>query len=144
MQILKRLMAVAVLLVITVGSPQAQTIPVQVIVNPANPLPAIDRVEAARIFLKKLTKWPNGQPTQPVDLPENSSAREQFSTHVLGKSVSAVSAYWQQQIFAGKELPPLTKASEAEVIAYVKANANAVGYVSASTSTREVKVLLLK
>ena len=84
------------------------------------------------------------QPTQPVDLPEGSSARAQFSSQILGKAVPAVSAYWQQQIFAGKELPPLTKASEAEIVAYVKANANAIGYVSTASVTHEVKVLALK
>jgi ABC-type phosphate transport system substrate-binding protein len=117
---------------------------VQVIVNPANPLTSVEKADVSKIFLKKLSRWPNGQPTQPVDLPESSGTRAQFCSQIVGKSVAAVSAYWQQQIFAGKELPPMTKASEAEVIAFVKANPNAIGYVAAPSVTHEVKVLALK
>jgi len=143
MPTLKRLIAV-VLLIAAVAIVHAQTVTVQVVVNASNPLSSIAKSDVARMFLKKLSKWPSGQPAQPVDLPENAVAREQFSTQVLGRSVSAVIAYWQQQIFAGKDLPPMTKASEAEVLAYVKANPNAIGYVSASANAREVKVLTLK
>ena len=141
---MKRLIAAAFLLITATVILHAETITVQVVVNASNPLTSIGKTDMSRMFLKKLTRWPNGQTVQPVDLPENASAREQFSTQVLARSVSAVMAYWQQQIFAGKELPPLTKASEAEVLAYVKANPNAVGYVSASANTHEVKVLTIK
>jgi hypothetical protein len=63
---------------------------------------------------------------------------------VLGRSVGAVETFWQQQIFSGKEVPPPVKASDDDVIAFVKANAGAIGYVSASTSTAGVKVIDVK
>jgi hypothetical protein len=44
--------------------------------------------------------------------------------------VSAVESYWQQAIFSGRSVPPLEKASDAEVLAFVRANPGAVGYVS--------------
>ena len=60
---------------------------------------------------------------------------------VLGKTVSAVKSYWQQQIFAGREVPPVEKTSDAEVIAFVKANRGAVGYVSDTAAVTGVRVL---
>ena len=141
---MKRVIVVLIAALLASAAVLGESGSVQVIVNPANPLTSIDKTDVSRMFLKKLSRWPNGQPTQPVDLPEGSSVRAQFSSQILGKAVSAVSAYWQQQIFAGKELPPMTKASEAEIVAYVKANANAIGYVSTASVTHEVKVLALK
>jgi ABC-type phosphate transport system substrate-binding protein len=49
---------------------------------------------------------------------------------VLGRDVQAVKGYWQQAIFAGKNFPPLEKSNDAEVMAFVAANPNAIGYVS--------------
>ena len=141
---MKRIIVVLIAALLASAAVFGESGSVQVIVNPANPLTSIDKADVSKIFLKKLSRWPNGQPTQPVDLPEGSSARAQFSSQILGKAVPAVSAYWQQQIFAGHELPPLTKASEAEIVAYVKANPNAIGYVSTASVTHEVKVLALK
>ena len=141
---MKRTMIVLIAALLASAAVLGETDGVRVIVNTANPVSSMDKSDVSRMFLKKLSHWPNGQPVQPVDLPEGAAARALFSTQVLSKSVSAVSAYWQQQIFAGKELPPMTKASEAEVIAYVKANPNAIGYVSVSAATHEVKALALK
>src|SRR5204863_3308623 len=140
---MKRIMVVLIAALLASAAVLGESGGVQVIVNTANPLASMDKSDVSKIFLKKVSRWPNGLPTQPVDLPEGSSVRAQFSSQILTKSVAAVSAYWQQQIFAGKELPPMTKASEAEVIAYVKANPNAIGYVSAASVTHEVRVLAL-
>lgn len=141
---MKRLIVVFIAALLASAAVLGESGSVHVIVNNANPVTSMEKADVSKIFLKKVSRWSNGQPTQPVDLPEASGARAQFSSQILAKTVSAVSAYWQQQIFAGKELPPLTKASEAEVIAYVKANPNAIGYVSAASATSEVKVLALK
>jgi hypothetical protein len=48
--------------------------------------------------------------------------------------VNAIASYWQQQIFAGKDVPPPEQATEADVLAFVRDNAGAVGYVAAGTA----------
>jgi ABC-type phosphate transport system substrate-binding protein len=101
-----------------------------VIVNTANPVASVSRSDLSKIFLKKVERWPNGQPAAPVDLGASSPAREKFTTDVIGKSPRALEAYWQQQIFSGKNVPPVSKPTDDEVIEFVKANPNAVGYVS--------------
>jgi ABC-type phosphate transport system substrate-binding protein len=102
----------------------------RVVVNSANAASAMAREDVARLFLKKLTVWPAGQAAQPVDQSKQSAARKAFSQAVLGKDVSAVESYWQQAIFSGRSVPPPEKASDAEVLAFVRANPGAVGYVS--------------
>jgi ABC-type phosphate transport system substrate-binding protein len=115
------------------------------VVNAANSASSVSRDEAAMIFLKQRLTWSNGQRVVPVDLAKASNARMAFSKQVLGRSVSGVTSYWQGQIFAGGAQPPAERASDAEIVAFVRANPNAVGYVSAGTALPDgVKTLALK
>ena len=105
----------------------------QVIVNAANPVTTLPTSEVAKLFLKKTVSWPGGTVVQPVDLREDSDVRREFSKDVLGKDVSTVKGYWQERIFTGRGVPPIEKATEAEALAFVAANHDAIGYVAAGT-----------
>jgi ABC-type phosphate transport system substrate-binding protein len=113
----------------------------QVIVHESSTARDVTKAQLSAVFLKKTTRWPNGAPAVPVDQPDSSPARTAFSKDVLGKSVSAVASYWQQQIFSGREVPPAQKANDAAVLEFVKANPGAVGYVSGGAAPAGVKVL---
>jgi ABC-type phosphate transport system substrate-binding protein len=112
----------------------------KIVVNPSNPVASMSKDEVSRIFLKKTTKFSDGHVASPVDLPVSSSARESFSKSVLGKPASAVDAFWQQQIFSGRDIPPPQK-SEAAAISFVRSNENGIAYVSAGTDTAGLKVV---
>ena len=116
-----------------------------VIVNDANSVSALTTEELSKIFFKKAQRWPNGNDVVPVDLPESAPVREAFSTAVHGKSVGAVRAYWQQQIFSGRAVPPAERPSDEQVVAFVRATPGAIGYVSAgaplSAGVRRVQVV---
>jgi ABC-type phosphate transport system substrate-binding protein len=120
-------------LVATLGAvvPAGAAGPFRVVVNSNNPTPGMARDQVARLFLKKATSWPSGQAAQPVDQSKDSAVRRSFSQAVLGKDVAAVESYWQQAIFSGRAVPPAEKGSDAEVIAFVRQNPGAIGYVSA-------------
>jgi ABC-type phosphate transport system substrate-binding protein len=108
-----------------------------VVVNAANPITSLKKDRANGIFLKRVTRWDDGSPVLPVNLERTSDTREAFSRAVHGKSVSAIESTWQQQIFAGKEAPPPQRSSDAEVLAFVRANPGAIGYVRASAALGE-------
>jgi ABC-type phosphate transport system substrate-binding protein len=55
--------------------------------------------------------------------------------------VGAIVAAWQQEIFAGREIPPAEKPGDAAVIAFVKANPGAIGYVASFSPTEGVRVV---
>jgi ABC-type phosphate transport system substrate-binding protein len=116
----------------------------KVIVNSANSTAELSADVAAKLFLKQTSKFPNGTSAQPVELGKSSPVRAAFSKAVLGRSATAVETYWQQQIFAGKEAPPPAKATDDDVIAFVKANPGAIGYVSGGAATAGVKVVDVK
>jgi ABC-type phosphate transport system substrate-binding protein len=81
---------------------------------------------------------------KPVDQAKSSAVRDAFSREILGKSVAAVEQYWTQAIFSGRAVPPVEKHSDADVLAYVRENPGAIGYVSASAPRDGVKRVTLK
>ena len=123
---------VALMTIVAPGRAAAQAY--TVIVNASNGTASLSRDEAAMMFLKQKLTWADGQTVAPVDLPKANSARAAFTEKVLGRSVSAVTSYWQGQIFAGGAQPPVEKPSDADIIAFVRANPNAIGYVSAGAA----------
>ncbi len=121
-----------------------ETAAYRVVVHPTNPMSSVSRSVAAKLFLKKTSKWEHGQKAQPVDLSASSSTRAAFSKGVLGKSVSSVKSYWQQKIFSGRGVPPPEKSSDAKVVAYVLSHAGAIGYVSSRADVSRVKVVSVR
>ena len=113
----------------------------RVIVNTANPVDSMSRNEVSDLFLKRMTRWDDGRRVLPVDQNVTSSVRARFSKRIHRRSVPAVKNYWQQQIFAGRDVPPPEKASDREVVAYVESNPGAIGYVTADVNLSSVKVL---
>jgi ABC-type phosphate transport system substrate-binding protein len=97
-----------------------------IVVNEAGPA-SLSRDDVSRIFLKK-----NSQLT-PVDQDKDAKVRSTFTKAILGRPLSAIISYWQQQIFSGGDSPPVEKASDAEVLAFVRGNPKAIGYVAAGT-----------
>ncbi|HYW49562.1 MAG TPA: hypothetical protein VE861_03095 [Gemmatimonadaceae bacterium] len=143
MRKLLSVLAVAALAIVA-AAPAAGAQDVKVIVNSANPLSELPTSDVAGLFLKRTLKFPGGGAAVPVDQAKGSAIRGVFARTMLGRPASAVDAYWQQQIFAGGELPPAAKGSDDDVVAFVKATPGAIGYVSAGASVAGVKVVKVK
>jgi hypothetical protein len=109
----------------------------KVVVNSANPVSTLSRDSLSRIFLKKTTTWPNGQAVAPIDQATNAPSRRAFSKAILGRAPPEVAAHWNQMIFSGRGLPPPTKSSDSEVLAFVRDNPNAIGYVAGDAKLGE-------
>lgn len=112
----------------------------KVVVNRANPVTSVTQNQLSGLFLKK-TPWPSGTPVLPVDLPEDAAVRRAFTEAIHGRPVSAIKAYWQQKVFSGRGVPPPEESSDGAVIAYVRGNPGAVGYVSEGAAAGDLRVL---
>jgi ABC-type phosphate transport system substrate-binding protein len=133
---------VAVVLCLTVlAAPPARANDFVIIVHPSNPVDSMTQKEISALFLKTVTRWADGRRVLPLDQADGSAIRSRFSESIHGRSVSAIKNYWQQQIFAGRDVPPPEKTSDREVMAYVASNPSAIGYVSAGADLGAVKVL---
>jgi ABC-type phosphate transport system substrate-binding protein len=135
------LLTLAVVLVAGAPRPATAQDSYVVIVNEANDISQITASDLSAMFQKKARQWPSGQEVVPVDLTDNVSTRETFSLAVHGKSMNAIKSYWQKMIFSGKAVPPVEKATDQEVVAYVRATPGAVGYVSPGAGLSGVRRL---
>jgi ABC-type phosphate transport system substrate-binding protein len=116
----------------------------RVITNPKSSISTVDRAFLADAFLKKTTRWRDGELIRPVDLASDSPTRRKFTEDVLNRSVAAVRSYWQQLIFSGRDVPPPELDSEAAVVQYVQSHPGALGYISGATDAGSTKILGLK
>jgi ABC-type phosphate transport system substrate-binding protein len=122
------------------GAP-VQAADVVVVVNKANPNTP-DKAFIARLYTGEARSWPDGPAAALIDQAEDSPVRADFSSQVLGRSVSNLKAAWAQLIFTGKGLPPKVIDGDAEVKRAVAANRNAIGYIKAGSVDDTVKVIL--
>jgi ABC-type phosphate transport system substrate-binding protein len=115
-----------------------------VIVEPSNEVTSVERKFLEDLFLKKITRWPNDSAVRPADLAPNSAVRRKFTEEVLKRSVEAVQGYWQQRIFAGRDVPPPEFDTDHDVVDYVLKHVGAVGYVSGAADLDGAKVLTVR
>jgi ABC-type phosphate transport system substrate-binding protein len=116
----------------------------RIVVNPANPVASLSAKEASDLLMNKTTRWPDNTPVKPVDQSTTSPVRVAFTRDIHGKKIDAVVNHWQQVIFSGRGLPPPAKTSDQDVVAYVRANPGAIGYVSPEAPLAGVKVVPIK
>ena len=104
--------------------------PFKVIVNPSVAGRTVSRAVLAQVYLGAVERWGDGSQIAAVDLSSTSPVRLSFSEQVLGKSLDAVKFQWLRRIANGQR-PPLSKANDEDVIAFVASQRGGVGYVSA-------------
>lgn len=111
-----------------------------VIAHPGVAVTGLTSEELAAIYLLKTTSWQGGGNIVPVNREAGSNARSIFSGAVLRQPPNALSAYWNQMHFKGK-VPPLVQESDQAVLAFVQKVPGAIGYISATVSPQNVKIL---
>ena len=112
----------------------------KVIANPSVSAAVISAEDLSAVFLRTKTTLGGTGHVEPV-VWKGSAAADAFTKQILGKSETALDAYYRVLIFTGRGLMPKAFASEAEVIAYVSRTKGAIACVSAAASARDVKTL---
>jgi len=142
---IKRPFAVAAVFVLCASPlPAQQDVSYRVVVHVTNPVTRLTREQASQIFLRKVTLWDNRKPVLPVDQAADSPVRRAFTKQVHHRTIASVQTYWQQQTFAGRGVAPPERASDTDVLNYVRQFPNAIGYVNADTNLgSDIKVLIV-
>jgi ABC-type phosphate transport system substrate-binding protein len=112
-----------------------------VIVHPSNSN-ALSKSDVVRLFLGKLSRYPDGSSAIPIEQKDNSSMRAEFASNFLNKSNQQLKAYWAQQLFTGKGKPPKAVDSSADVMKLVAENPALIGYIESGMADDSVKVII--
>ncbi|SDI46389.1 MULTISPECIES: phosphate ABC transporter substrate-binding protein [Pseudomonas] len=107
---------------------------VAVIANPAANA-SLSQADVANIFLGK------SKALKGIDQKDWNPTKEKFYAAVANKSEAQLKSYWSGLVFTGKGQPLPSVADDAEVIAKVASDADAIGYVDKAKVTDQVKVL---
>jgi ABC-type phosphate transport system substrate-binding protein len=137
-------LGLVLVLVLALARPADNADEFKLVVNPANPVASLRRRDLSDMFLGKKIQWPSGGRVLPVDQSATSPVRAAFTRTVHGKSVENVVNYWLQIIFSGRGVPPASKPGDAEVMAFVRADPGAVGYVSPAAAATGLTVITLE
>jgi ABC-type phosphate transport system substrate-binding protein len=115
---------------------------VVVIVSAKSPITSLTAEQTARIFLGKISNFPDDGDAVPIDQAEGSAIRDEFYSKVVHKNSSQLSAYWAKVIFTGDGRPPEKLESNVAVRKAVANNPNAIGYIDKNAVNRSVRVIL--
>jgi ABC-type phosphate transport system substrate-binding protein len=126
------------------GCAGARADDVVAIVSARSPLNALSANKVADIFLGKTSRFPDGTLAVPIDLSEDSPAREKFYVQITGKSPAQMKAHWSKIIFTGRGQPPRQAGSNAEAKKAIADSPNAIGYIDANQVDASVKILAIR
>jgi ABC-type phosphate transport system substrate-binding protein len=126
------------------GAETAHTGGLVIIVHPSNRVASVDRAFLRDAFLRKVVTWGGGETIRPVDLARRNLLRDRFTRDILKKSPTQLRSFWNRQIFTGTGMPPVERATEAGIIAYVLANRGAIGYLPEGVDPRGARVVRLR
>lgn len=112
------------------------------VVNAAKDVATISRQDAELIFLSRKRSWADGENIAVV-INENPKIYNSFSYTVLKRSPRQYLLFRKKMLFRGQGMPPPTVKTDREVIEFVAADINGLGYVSPEAVTSAVKVVLI-
>ncbi|THB63018.1 MAG: hypothetical protein D6B27_12985 [Gammaproteobacteria bacterium] len=103
---------------------------------------SISYQDLKRLYLGRATSVGSTE-IEPVDLPANSKAREEFYRKVMRRTPEQMKRYWVRAVFTGAAKPPREVKDEAEMIEVVSSE-RALGYLAKKLLDDSIKELEIK
>jgi hypothetical protein len=138
-----RLIVTGIGLLIAAAVTAAPELTYKVIANDSVNVSQVSMDELRGVLLITRTSLADGSHVEPVLL-KSGSVHDAFVRRLTGKSAAGLESYYRSLVFTGKSSMPKMFASDAEMVAYVRATKGAIGYVSAGAPAEGVKVLEVK
>ena len=114
-----------------------------IVVNKENPISHLSKQDLRRIYLGEYTTWNNGSSVRIVDWKTDTDIRDRFYSTVMKTSPAIVKRKWLEKVIIGSIQPPELIFGESELMEYVAAHKDAIGYIGADKVNSSVKVILI-
>jgi hypothetical protein len=111
-----------------------------VVAHPDFPARSVGRGELSALYLRTRRTLADGTPVQVHDA-QDPALREAFQLALLGRSPVQMHAYWSRMVFSGAGRPP-PQLDTAALLAQLRADSTALGYLPAGADLRGLRVLL--
>ena len=127
------------LLMLSLSAPASLRAELVVVAHPAAKVTQLSRSDLINIFMGRYRKLPSGVAALPVDL---GPLRERFYRQLVNKDLAEINSYWARLVFSGQASPPLQVAEEAEMLAYLRRNPGAIGFIDRADVPEDMVVVL--
>jgi len=115
---------------------------IAVVVNPVNPVRALDSATVQRIFSGTLRTFPStGMAATALDQPQSAEIYATFYKKLLNSTPEKMNRRRAAFLFSGQGVIPLTGESDDEIKALIAKKPSAIGYINASSVDRTVVVV---
>lgn len=114
---------------------------VAVIANKDVPVDTIAKSELLDLYTLEIGLWNNGQDVTIFDLKPKGEVKNTFYNY-LGKSTSRMKSIWMKRMLSRGDDPPESLESEELVLKKVSSTPGAIGFISKSNVSEEVKILV--
>ena len=120
----------------------AVTADLVVIVHPDTPLEQMNATEVKRLFLGKLRHVDSDIRLIPINQDPGLASRLAFEVKILKKTGQQLRAYWVEQIFTGKSMPPRSEGGDEAVRHLIATEKGHIGYIDQQFLNHTVKAVL--
>lgn len=114
-----------------------------IVVNKENPISHLSKEDLRRIYLGDYTTWTDGSSVRIVDWKTDTDTRNRFYSVVMKTSPAIVKRKWLEKVIIGSIQPPVLIFGESELMEYVAAHKDAIGYIGAESVNAGLKVILI-
>ncbi|SDS64299.1 hypothetical protein SAMN05216421_1900 [Halopseudomonas xinjiangensis] len=136
---MKRYPLLLALLILSLSTPASLRAELVAVAHPSAKITQLSRSDLINIFMGRYRKLPSGVAALPVDL---GPLRERFYRQLVNKDLAEINSYWARLVFSGQASPPLQIAEEAEMLAYLRRNPGAIGFIDRANVPEDMVVVL--
>jgi ABC-type phosphate transport system substrate-binding protein len=122
--------------------PAAAGADIAVIVHNDNPVRSMTARQVSDLYLGRARTFSSGELAAIYEQPADSPLRESFFHLLNGIDIKRLNAYWARLRFSGEVLPPVSLPDSRAVLAVVRRDRNAIGYVDPAVLDGSVQVVL--
>lgn len=112
-----------------------------VIVPVASSVTRLSSHEVEALFTRAQTRWSDGTPVVPFNLPTGHRMRIQFDKAVLRLTEDAVGRYWVDRRIRGLGMPPRQVPDERLMLQVIERLPGSIGYVPVDRVSSRVRVV---
>ncbi|MDE2370863.1 MAG: hypothetical protein KGN16_17985 [Burkholderiales bacterium] len=129
--------------VLMASGPQAAHADFYLVVSAESTQRTLTQKQAVDLYMGRNRVYPDGETARVFDLQRSQADREAFYYALTGLSQAQVNSYWSRLQFSGRNLPPEQLADEAAMVAAVRGNPNAIGWLPHEPTDRRLRTLLV-
>jgi len=111
-----------------------------VVVHQNSPLQELSSQKIKRIYLNRKKTWDHGGIILKTTLNKHQVHKE-FCSRFLSKNPKRFERFWLRIVFTGEGEPPKSISTEEELLEFIAAHENALGYVSKKPDHNGVRVI---